>query len=292
MKRYINYLRAGSLVFLLGMTACNNESNELNIMSDKDVIAFDVLHPNHQSRLSDTSFEDDDLVGLYLTSHNTPLELSGNYANNAKLSYSFKKWKTDKPIYWNEGTYDVYAYYPYVASPVSVDDFPVAVSSNQHEAANYACSDFLWAGKKNVQASDGTVTLKFQHCMSRLVVQLVKGEDFEGDLPDEAEVYIHSTVPSATADLNVGVVTRNQYADPITIRAKSLGDQRYAAIVVPQRINNRQPLVEVVMKGVSYLYESKFLFKPGVQHNVTLAVSKNPEQVKIEIGGELKNWEE
>jgi hypothetical protein len=46
------------------------------------------------------------------------------------------------------------------------------------------------------------------------------------------------------------------------------------------------------MKGVSYLYESKFLFKPGVQHNVQLIISKNPEQVKIEIGGELVNWSE
>ena len=86
-------------------------------------------------------------------------------------------------------------------------------------------------------------------------------------------------------------MTRNPYGTSETIRAKSLGNHRYAAIVVPQRLNNRQPLVEVVMKGVSYLYESKFLFKPGVQHNVLLAVSKNPEQVKIEVGGELENWD-
>jgi len=292
MKQYINHFWAGSIGFLLALTACNSESDQPGGFSEKDIMTFDIMHPNQQSRLTDTSFEDDDQVGLYLTIHNVPLELSGNYGNNALLTYSFKKWKVNKPIYWNEGNYDVYAYYPYVPSPSSVDDFPVVVSTAQHEPANYASSDFLWAGKKNVQATDGTVTLKFQHCMSRMVIQLVKGEDFEGDLPDEAEVYIHSTISSATADLNVGVVTRNQYADPVTIRAKSLGGQRYAAIIVPQRINNRQPLVEVVMKGVSYLYESKFLFKPGIQHNVTLAVSKNPEQVKIEIGGELENWEE
>jgi hypothetical protein len=96
----------------------------------------------------------------------------------------------------------------------------------------------------------------------------MKSEDYEGDLPKDTEVYIHSTVPAATVDLNVEVVTRNQYADVEPIRAKSLGEQKYAAIIVPQRLNNRQPLVEVIMKGVSYLYESKFLFKPGVQHNV------------------------
>lgn len=61
---------------------------------------------------------------------------------------------------------------------------------------------------------------------------------------------------SATADLNVGVVTRNQYADPITIRAKSLGDQRYAAIIVPQRINNRQPFLVTCRLFVNF--DAKF----------------------------------
>ena len=123
------------------------------------------------------------------------------------------------------------------------------------------------------------------------MVKLIKGEDYEGDLPEDAEVYVHNTVPSATIDLSVGVVTRNPHGTSQSIRAKSLGNHKYTAIVVPQRLDNRQPLVEVIMKGVSYLYESKFLFKPGIQHTVQLAVSKNPEQIKIDIGGEIENWE-
>ena len=45
------------------------------------------------------------------------------------------------------------------------------------------------------------------------------------------------------------------------------------------------------MKGVSYLFESKFLFKPGVDHLVNLVITDNPEQVKIEVGGEVENWQ-
>ena len=124
-----------------------------------------------------------------------------------------------------------------------------------------------------------------------MLIKLIKGDDYEGDLPEDAEVYIHSTVPDATIDLSAGIVTRNPHKTAQSIRAKSLGEHKYSAILVPQRLDNRQPLVEVIMKGVSYLYESKFLFKPGIQHSVQLAVSKNPEQVKIEIGGEIENWE-
>ena len=63
-----------------------------------------------------------------------------------------------------------------------------------------------------------------------------------------------------------------------------------SAIIVPQRIENRMPLIEVEMKGVSYLFESKFQFKPGVEHLVNLTITENPEQVKIDIGGEIKGW--
>ena len=281
----------GGIGFLLSMAACNDVQDEMNGMLDENVMTFEVLHPDGKSRVTDTGFDTNDQIGLYLTTKDTPLELSGNYVNNTQLTYANNAWTSAKPIYWDKGNYDVYAYYPYVSSFPSVDDMPLVVSTEQHLSANYASSDFLWAGKKNVEASDGKVTLQFEHRMSRLVIKLVKSEDYEGDLPEDAEVYIHNTVTSATADLSVGIVTRDSHGTPETIRAKYLGNHRYAAIIVPQRLNNRQPLVEVVMKGVSYLYESKFLFKSGVQHNVLLAVSKNPEQVKIEVGGEWENWD-
>ena len=51
------------------------------------------------------------------------------------------------------------------------------------------------------------------------------------------------------------------------------------------------PLLEVISDGVSYLYESKFIFKQGVQHNVQLALSQNPDDLKINIGGEIVDWE-
>ena len=51
------------------------------------------------------------------------------------------------------------------------------------------------------------------------------------------------------------------------------------------------PLIEVVMDGVSYLYESTFQFKSGTEHLVNFVISGNPEQIKIEIGGEIVGWQ-
>ena len=109
-------------------------------------------------------------------------------------------------------------------------------------------------------------------------------------MPTTAKVYVHSTVPTATVDLQAGVVTRYVKGSRQTIVARQDGDMSYSAIIVPQRLDNRVPLVEVVMNGVSYFYESKFQFKPGTEHLVNLIISNNPDQVKINIGGEIKDW--
>ena len=75
-----------------------------------------------------------------------------------------------------------------------------------------------------------------------------------------------------------------------SVVARQNSQTSYSVILVPQRLENRVPLIEVVMNGVSFLYESKFLFKPGIHHIVNLVVDKNPEQIKIEIGGEITDW--
>ncbi len=287
--------RVGILYFLCLSAGCSNSDRET--VPDDLFVTFDVVHPA-LARATSTTFEAGDQVGVFLTERDAPLEVSGNYVNNELLTYSGSTWESARNIYWNDGTYDVFGYYPYVSPLTSVDDMPFEVASDQTIEGNenalgaYEASDFLWAKAKAVTAGEGAVKLVFAHRMSKLNVRLVKGDDYEGELPEEAEVYVHNTVPSATIDLSVGVVTRNPYGTARTIRAKKTGVQQYSAIVVPQRMDNSKPLVEVVMKGVAYLVESRFVFKPGIQHTITVVISKNPEQVKIEIGGEIENWEE
>lgn len=296
----LHILSATALAALLALSGCGesngllSEGNGLAPEADgNEIMTFSALHPSQQgssTRVTNTAFEEGDRIGLFITGKGTPLEQSGNYVNNAPLAYKGNQWSTDNPIYWDNGTYDVYAYYPYATPVASVDDYPFTVATDQN-GSGYAESDFLWASKPAVSATGSPIALQFRHRMSRMYIKLIKGEEYEGDLPADAEVYVHNTVPTATIDLSAGVVTRNPYGTAQSIRARSLGNHTYAAIIVPQRLDNRQPLVEVIMKGVSYLYESKFLFKPGLQHSVQLAISKNPEQIKIEIGGEIENWE-
>ena len=198
---------------------------------------------------------------------------------------------------WDEGTYNAYAYYPYTQQVSSIEDQPFSVSTDQGAVDGttgldgYESSDFLYAKTEGVSASNSPVPLTFRHIMSKLTVRLVKGEDFEGDMPTDGEVYIHNTVPTATIDMSAGVATRYVRGTRATIKAKQDAGTMFSAIVVPQRVENRMPLIEVIMRGVSYVYESKFQFKPGTNHFVNFVISDNPDQVKIEVGGEIEDWQ-
>lgn len=67
--------------------------------------------------------------------------------------------------------------------------------------------------------------------------------------------------------------------------------RQYSAIIVPQRIDTRLPLIEVVMEGVSYICNSRFVFKPGMEHLVNVVIDKNANQTKIDINGNTTKWQ-
>ena len=281
---------------ILGLAACADDGEQQYKDARHTPMTFTVTHPS-QTRATATDFEGGDRIGLYVAPADAPLEIGGNLVNNEALTYNGSSWTAQRTLYWDDGTYNAYAYYPYIQGVSSISDQPFSVNTDQSTAktatalGGYEASDLLFATAKGIKASASPIDLTFRHIMSKLKIRLVKGEDFEGEMPATADVYIHNTVPTATVDLQAGVATRYVKGTRHTIKARQEGTYAYSAIVVPQRIDNRQPLIEVVMKGVSYMYESKFVFKPGVEHLVNLVITDNPDKVRIDIGGEVENWQ-
>jgi hypothetical protein len=64
---------------------------------------------------------------------------------------------------------------------------------------------------------------------------------------------------------------------------KKISNERFEAIVVPQNIERRTPLIEVTMGGIAYLLEYSISFKPGYTHTINLILNTSPDQEKIEI---------
>ncbi len=281
---------------LLLAAACSKSGTAVE---DDSQIRFD-LGFSGQTRVMANAFESGDVTGLYMTEYDgsnkpTSLQVSGNAVNNAALRFDGSVWTTSPTLYWDKGVkYDVYGYYPY-ASHSSVDEYRFSVATDQttlrtgNVLGGYEASDFLWAKQTGVKYPD-VVKLTFSHRMSRLVVNLVKGKDFEGDIPKDVAVKVHGTVTDAVVDLDSGAVVKDSHGKAESIIMKKESETVFSSIIVPQRIDNRQPLVEVLTSNVSYLMESRFVFRSGIQHSINIILDNDPAKVKIEIGGEIQGW--
>lgn len=278
---------------LLG-SCSSDDGGQTPTEANRVPMTFRITYPG-ETRATETAFETGDRVGLFVASDSLPLETGGNLVNNEPLTLNNGTWAASQTLYWSDGTFNAYAYYPYTSNISSIEEQPFSVSTDQSTAktgtalGGYEASDLLYASAAGLRAGSSPISLAFKHVLSRLKIQLIKGEDYKGDLPANTEVYVHNTVADATINLSTGVVTRKSANPTQTIRARKESDFTYSAIIVPQTIAYRMPLVEVVADGVSYMFESKFTFKPGVQHRVNLIISDNPNQMKIEIGGEIVN---
>lgn len=291
MKRYIAMISLALLAI-----GCENSGNTPVV--EDGVMQINVLHPS-ATRATETAFEKGDMIGLYATEYSgdvaSPLQISGNWANNVATTYNGTTWIPAKKIFWSENKMDVYGYYPYMI-PTSIDEhlWSVQLDQSTPETADalsgYEASDFLWGKATGVSQTDGNVQLEFKHRCSKLVVKLVKGADYSGVLPTESELYIHSTVPTATIDFTNGAVTKYIYGDMETIKARRVDDATFEAIIIPQRMETRRPFLEYIANGVSYLYEGTFVFKAGKQHTLELTINSNPDQIEIEVGGNVGDW--
>lgn len=283
---------------LLALAACAQDSPAPQGSGEGRMeMRLTMEHPG-ATRATATAFEAGDRIGLYVVADSIKLSSSGNLVNNVALTYSGpgQSWSARYPLYWDEGQYNLYAYYPYMSPVESAIDMPFAVSTDQSTPRSgstlggYEASDLLYAARKRVVATADPVALTFRHLMSHLTIRLIKGENCEADLPTDARVYVLSTVPEATIDLAFGEATKNPRGQERAIRARQRSDYVYEAIVVPQRIQYSMPLVEVEMDGVSYVFDGIFHFKAGTDHLINIVIDEDPERLEMNISGEVDKW--
>ncbi len=282
-----------SAVLLLATSCTDNDASE-NLNNGKNEISLMLIHPT-SSRVTDTNFEAQDQIGVYMVSEGTALQIGGNELNNELFAYDGSAWKSQRKTYWNDGKHDIYAYYPYTKSITDTQNYEFTVQDDQSATdgvmSGYEASDLLWASATGVSASAEPVALKFSHCLSRIKVLLEKSEDFDGEIPSGCEVFIHNMIPTALVDLQNGSVEASPYVGVKAVKCRKISNTEYAACIVPQRIGSRRPLVEVTTSGVSYLLEGTISLKQGYQSTITVTLSQNPQQVAIEVGGSIGSWE-
>lgn len=238
------------------------------------------------------NFEVGDKVSVwaveYATDEAPELQIGGNFLNNEKLTFDGNSWSSNRTLYWSSKACDFYAVYPYI-EPSSVDSYLFDIATDQNTErtdvalGGYEASDLLFAKAEAVTRTDSKVSLKFNHMMSKCVVNVIKGEKFEGELPNDIVVHIYNTVTTADLNLASGSLEKYVLGDRKTITMKKLSNDKFEAVVIPQNIERRTPLIEISMGGIAYLLEYSLSFRPGYQHTINLTVNTSPDQEKFEI---------
>ena len=282
MKRYITIIAV-----LAALISCQKEG-PADVPGDNQIV-FEFGLP--ATKATAENFEVGDKVSVwaveYAAEEAPELQVGGNFLNNEMLTYDGSKW-AGRTMYWSEKPCDFYAVYPYI-QPSSVESYVFEIAADQNSPrtedtlGGYEASDLLFAKAEKVSRADGKVSLKFRHMMSKCIVNVIKGEKFEGELPEDISVHIYNTVTTADLNLANGSIEKYALGNRNTITMKKVSSDKFEAVVIPQNIERRTPLIEISMGGIAYLMEYSLSFKPGYQHTINLIVNTSPDQEKFEI---------
>ena len=225
------------------------------------------------TRASETSWEDDDEIGVFVTNHNSKILYTDNAAGGEgyNLQYIFddgenyETWgntyrlftPVTQKLYLSTTTVDVYGYYPYqsLSAPtpdlegnVSMPSIPIDVGQ-QTPQKNI---DFMRSRPLNASNSNAAVKLMFEHKLVKLVFNLKPGEGLlsnELEEPITLSLTIKNQPTKATYDIKEDAISivggPNQDIIPFTAPSAPLGYVRtYEAIVLPS--SNTSHKVEIV----------------------------------------------
>lgn len=257
-------------------------------------IGFDVM-----TKVSDTSFDHGDQVGVYVVKEDDWFDNDNHYNNNC-LTYDYYSgsWSQSETMYWYDkhtrATF--YCYYPYNYDVWDVNNHVFEVVTDQSSESNYKASDFVWGKEEYVSPTSNTVNISTKHIMSNVEIVLRPGKGFTEDsfANTSKEVSICNVRYQAYIDLENGNVNSDEfYYNKTEIRTLNVENDtyyhnyRYRAVIVPQYADYGE-LIKVTIDGDNYILKGSYNFESGRKHTVTVTVNKTGNGVNVGVG----DWED
>ena len=172
------------------------------------------------TKVTDTSYESGDKVGLYVVNSGSALVSTGNHADNIAFTFTGSTWDGASDLYWKDQTTaaNFYCYYPYVSGISNVKAIPFTVKTDQSTIEGYKASELLWGGKSGVSPTSDVVEITTTHRMSNLLVYILPGNGYTAETIREEgiQVTINNLKVNATLDAENGTVTASGSAADIT----------------------------------------------------------------------------
>ena len=239
-----------------------------------------------KTRVSETTFDNSDQVGLYMVYYNgtTPgtLANTGNGAHNVQYTFDGSQWNAATPLYWKDNSThaDFYVYHPY-GSPYNVNAHNFNIKENQSAESDYKASDFVWGKKTDSSPADEYINIQTSHIMSCMIIKLAAGDGLtDEDIANgEISIAVNGIKTGTSINLANGEVTAS--GDPTTV-CPLKKENEWKIIIAPQDVPE-QNLITITLDGQEYNLKKGFTFVQGKKYTFTVTLSKGSSGINVNI---------
>ena len=271
------------MITAMGLASCSEKDGLMQGLSG-DAIVFTS---SVASRVTDTSFEPDDIIGVSMYVGNSFASGAENvqYATSDGSDFT-----SQSPITWDqagdEATVRFMGVYPYRNGAVQNGIYSISLSTEEGVALSE--NDVMYASTENVARDQNNISLPFVHKLVKVVMQVCdeKGKGLSG-----ATLKINKQQTSGSLDLTDGTVRAEGAESTLEFAANSNVPGEYQTIVMPSGATPER-VITITYKGVdypcpvdAYVFESgkKIIFSATIDKSGP--VSTNPVQVSADVEG-------
>ena len=279
-----------ALALLAGaMVSCSTEDTAPSTYNDKVAVQF-TGGISVSTRATGVAWADGDRIGIFMTGTKQPLSADAikegvdNVCYQTSGSSAFSPIPNGKTIYYPiDGNVDFYSYYPHT----TISDYKVAL--NVSDQTSQEAIDFMYAKTTGCHKSIPQVELKFNHMLSKLVLNVQPGNGLTQDDLNRLTVTIKGQNTTATFNLADGVISGEGNPANIQMKAVQIG-KRYEAILLPTASTIRE-IVFDLKNGYDapFVWKMNSDLKGGNLYNYTTV---KLTRTTIDMMGTIESWNE
>jgi len=299
MKKQSKMILLSSIVFL--NYSCVNQVNS-DIASGTIPITFSTNVMNSSTRVTETTFEQGDKVGLYavLTSNSITQK---RYIDNIWLEYGEEGTLIpEKTIFYPEGDakLDFISYYPYQTQGIEQGkaELSVSVQTDQSNAKQRSQSDFLIAKASNIAGSNQAVGLNYIHKLAKIRIVLKPQNDESAADILKANPRIVATGFKTQASYNVesdSFSNLTEEADIIPYGEWAINEEGNLTgkefIIIPQTMNTASQSLVMDWNGKIYTCPIPELSMTGSnQCEISVSALQSSNPTLAGIAGNITDW--
>ena len=279
-----------ALALLAGaMVSCSTEDTAPSTQNDKVAVQF-TGGISVNTRAAGLAWADGDMIGIFMTGTKQPLSADAikegvdNVCYQSNGSIAFSPISGGKTIFFPiDGDVDFYSYYP----QTTVNNYKVALNMGNQKSQE--AIDFMYAKTTGCNKAKPQVDLKFNHMLSKLILNVQPGNGLTQDDLNNLAVTIKDQNTTATFNLADGVISGEGNPDNIQMKATQVG-KIYEAILLPTASTTRE--IEFNLNNghdAPFVWKMDSELKGGNLYNYTTV---KLTRTTIEMTGTIESWNE